>query len=444
MKTLLNCTLFFSLVLIFGNRRPKYFFYMCFIFKKSVTDLSYRVHVLGTNKISTTKTNLNFFNIEEKEKQMSRFHQDIVLSAVKHFAFPQVENFDEYVVLPYKEPPFRHILPNQMLVNTVETKDIVTISKKPEGNREILVGLYDKADGFFHLYSMARNKEIRYIIPEFGPSQPVHLSEDTIQLRNKSIKERIKSDPPNTLNVIFVLDVCRVFSQQRRNFINVILSDIGPMSFETLPDRFMLKHAYTMVNKITMPYISAENIDTIMSIPEPFPYNAENGVVFVQTPSDKKQNPQCPCAKFTPPQFASVYLHVQPVLTLKAHIWKLTVLNEGKAELFKVIPAVDQFYVPPCGAVVSFGISVGADGMWKLFPKHIRVDKETPSTLTTLYKYISRYAPNRRRQTSSSSRPTLRNSSQDSASPKTENVVLMQTVVENEEVFNVFENVQNA
>jgi hypothetical protein len=332
---------------------------------------------------------------------MSKFHYDTVISAVKLFAFPQIDNLDNYKHLPYQEPPFRFIQPEQALVTKELISNDVYISKKPEGNREIFVCLYDKADSTVHMYSVDRHKNIKYIFPDtLNQVVPLILPPGLERLRKQSVAERSNNSnvPLNTLNVMFVFDVCRVYSSLTRQFINVILSDIGPIHLYNLhlslgnsDEVTWLQKNFNLVDKRTMKYTHESQIHEIMNTNEAFPYHPENGVIFVQ---GDRPSPKAPCAKYTPPEHASVYLHVLPIITLKARIWKLSVYQDSELALYKTIPAPNNFYVPPTGMVVSFGIHFDERGYWKFFPKHIRQDKLTPSTIQTVQRFVARYNPN--------------------------------------------------
>jgi len=325
---------------------------------------------------------------------MSRFHFDTVINAVKYYAFNVVENLDGFRNLPYQEPPFRFVEPGTPLVSKDGLDDTVWISKKPEGNREIFVCLYDKVDKTVHMYSMDRHKQIKYIFPESKPFiVPIHLNESFEAIRYKSIQERLQNGTPSTLlNVMFVFDICRVYSPTLRGFYNVILSDLGPIQLHQLGDDNLhwFKNTFNFVQKITKLYESIDDIEYISNVKEPFPYHPENGVIFVQ---GQKPIPKSPCAKWTSPKDASVYLHVLPILTKKTNIWKLSYYNNDTLELFKTIPAFNNFYVPPVGCVVSFGIEYN-NNIWKLIPKHIRQDKITPSSYNTITRFIHRYRSN--------------------------------------------------
>ena len=322
---------------------------------------------------------------------MSRFHYDTVVNAVKYYAFNVVENLDNHRNLPYQEPPFRFITPGTTLVSKDGLDDTVWISKKPEGNREIFVCLYDKVDKTVHLYSMDRHKQIKYILPESKPYiVPILLNDTMEQVRHQSVQERLQNGTPSTLlNVMFVFDICRVYSPITRGFYNVLLSDLGPIQLNNLSDddRNWFKKTYGFVEKYTKKYESIEDIREVTIKPEIFPYHPENGVIFVQ---GKKPIPKSPCAKWTEPENASVYLHVLPVLTKKTNIWKLSYYNNDTLELFKTIPAFRNFYIPPIGCVVSFGIEFEGR-IWKLVPKHIRQDKLLPSSHNTITRFINRY-----------------------------------------------------
>jgi hypothetical protein len=152
-----------------------------------------------------------------------------------------------------------------------------------------------------------------------------------------------------------------------------------------------LQNNFNLVQKFTVKYTDVNQIDEVMNANEAFPYHPENGVIFVQ---GDKPSPKAPCAKYTASEHASVYLHVLPIITLKARIWKLSVYQDSELALYKTIPAPNNFYVPPTGMVVSFGIHFDERGYWKFFPKHIRQDKITPSTIQTVQRFIARYNPN--------------------------------------------------
>ncbi len=326
---------------------------------------------------------------------MSKFHFDTVISAVKLHAFPQIDNLDNYKNLPYQEPPFRHIKPGQTIVSKKLPNNDIIISKKPEGNREIFVCLFDKADSTVHMYSVDRHKNVKYIFPDLvDQTVPVYLPEHLEMQRRDSVAARLQNNqvPPNTLNALFVFDVCRVYSSITRNFVNVILSDLGPIRIPALSqnDKAWLMNTYSFVEKMSMVYTRDSDIDYIINTPENFPYNPENGVIFVQ---GSVPTPKSPCAKYTPPENASVYLHVLPIITLKARLWKLSYFHEGELKLYKTIPAYPNFYVPPVGMVVSFGISFDERNYWKFIPKRVRQDKLTPSALQTIQKFVARYLP---------------------------------------------------
>lgn len=327
---------------------------------------------------------------------MSRYHHETVVSAVNHFAFPEV-NLDNYNFLPYQEPPFRHVPPGQVLVDTNDDdvfKTRIYISKKPEGSREIFVGLYDNAEQIFHMYSMNRFKAITYIAGNRNVSIPTVLPESVDVKRRESVRDRARTAPQGTINVMFVMDVCRVVNVENRTIRNVVLSELGPMTLSGLSEterQFFLK-TYDLVFKHVRNYSNESDIDEIINLPEEYPYNPENGVVLVQ---GYYPGPRTPCAKYTPPEFASVYLHVLPIITMKTRLWKLFVFHSGNLEPYKVIPAPANFYVPPIGAVVSFKIEKGEhesnENYWRFVPKHIRQDKSTPSTMQTVHRFITRF-----------------------------------------------------
>jgi len=319
---------------------------------------------------------------------MSRYHHDTVVSAVKYFAFPKYENLDTFTHLPFQEPPFRFVNPGEQLVKN-EIEEPIFISKKPEGSREIFVGLYDNADHVFHMYTMNRNLGITYVRNTHILPTPTVLPESMEEKRRESVRSRARTAVPGTINVMFVLDVCRVMDVVSHKFINVILGDMGPIRLHslTVQEREFLFHEFNLVEKRVRQYTDLSDLDDVMNSNENFPYIRDNGIVLVQ---GTDPNPRTPCAKYTPPEFASVYLHVLPVITMKTRIWKMFIYSAGKAEPYKVIPAPENFYVPPMGAIVAFKIEQKGN-MWRFVPKHIREDKNTPSTLFTIQRFISRH-----------------------------------------------------
>jgi hypothetical protein len=311
---------------------------------------------------------------------MNFFNQQIQKALVK-FAFPLVDKFDEYQTLPYQEPRFRFIQPDEK-ISSLHGNGDVFVSKKPEGEREIFIGVYDRVAGCLHFFSVNRRKEITYI-----PSQtiiPCNISSE--------LQKRIQDSGSLTP---FVFDVCRVLDIRTRSAINVLLSDIGPIKLDhiKIEDFQLLTSMYHIVRKFTKKYTSLADIDEVVSISENFPYHPENGIIFVQECEQTKTiHPKSPCAKYTPPQHASVYFFVEPIITLKTHLWKLMYLGNQEFTVFKTIPSVPGFFIPPTGAVVSFGIHSNPETKyWKFFPKHIRLDKTTPSVLHTIQQFLGRY-----------------------------------------------------
>jgi hypothetical protein len=310
---------------------------------------------------------------------MNFFQQQVNKALINH-AFPYVENLENYHTLPYQEPRFRFMLPNEMISET-HGNGTVYVSKKPEGEREIFVGVYDRVEKVVHFFTVCRNKRILHV-----PSvqiMPFPLSND--------LRQKIENTGSLTP---FVFDVCRVLDTRTRMHVNVLLSDIGPLHLDkiSMEDQSILMNSYNIVRKLTIPYHSGQDIETVVSASECFPYHPENGIIFVQSTSDENIiHPKSPCAKYTLPVNASVYFFVEPIITLRARLWKLMYLGNKELVTFKTIPAQTGFYVPPTGAVVSFGIHVNEEGYWRFYPKHIRLDKSVPSVLNTIQQFISRY-----------------------------------------------------
>jgi hypothetical protein len=139
-------------------------------------------------------------------------------------------------------------------------------------------------------------------------------------------------------------------------------------------------------------YRSPMDIHTILTEPCSYPYNADNGVVFVQVKNGDMPTLKSPCAKFTPSDLANVFFHVQPITTIKTRIWRLSLWNDNHFELYRTISAPANFYVPPTGAIVAFRIRVNGE-RWFFEPTRIRVDKVTPSSKVTVNRFIRRYVP---------------------------------------------------
>jgi hypothetical protein len=325
---------------------------------------------------------------------MNKFHVDLVSRAVLTFAFPSVASFDEVSNLPFKEPPFRHVKPGSLLTHTPneDGENVVIVSKKPEGSREILVGLVDRVDKHLYVYSMARNKGIQFVHPD-DPSMPVPVTHDLV----RAIQYRARTNKAAD-QIAFVYDVCRVYDTLTRRHFNVILSDLSPVNLPRA-DFEMLARAYLMRFKIFRPYTSEADIHAVTTQPEDFPYHPDNGVVFVQVPRGGMPNLRSACAKFTPPELATVFLHVNPIITLKTRVWQLSTWRNDHLEPFRTIPA-PHFYIPPTGAVVAFRMQVDEDKQrWRLVPTRMRADKLTPSSPLTLHRFIGRYVERRGRTT---------------------------------------------
>lgn len=326
---------------------------------------------------------------------MNKFHVDLVTKAVLTYAFPKLPSMDVVTNLPFKEPPFRHARPGTLLttidVDDATTEQHVLISKKPEGAREILVGIVDRVDKHFYVYSMSRNKMIAFVHPD-DPCVPVPTSTDLqTNMHRRSMYNRQNPNHQRDLDQIaFVFDVCRVYDAMTRRVYNVVLSDVSPVALP-VQDMNMLARAYLLRLKVFRPYTSEEDIRAVMDTPEDYPYHPDNGVVFVQTPVHESPNLRSPCAKFTPIELSTVFLHVNPIITLKTRVWQLSTWRNDNLEPFRTIPA-PQFYIPPTGAIVAFRIVVDGE-RWRLLPTRMRVDKVTPSSTLTLTKFIARNLP---------------------------------------------------
>jgi hypothetical protein len=88
---------------------------------------------------------------------------------------------------------------------------------------------------------------------------------------------------------------------------------------------------------------------------------------------------------------STVFLHVNPIISLKTRVWQLCTWRNDNLEPFRFIPA-PNFYVPPTGAIVAFRIVIDGE-RWRLVPTRMRVDKATPSSSLTLTKFIARNLP---------------------------------------------------
>lgn len=329
---------------------------------------------------------------------MNKFHIDVVSRAILTFAFQNITSFDEVSNLPFKEPPFRHVKPGAKIVQNTEeqeeNEDVVLISKKPEGSREIFVGLVDRVDKHLYVYSMARDKSIQFVHPD-DPSMPAPVSNDlirAIQHRSRTNKEADQ--------IAFVFDVCRVFDTMSRRYYNVILSDLSPTPLPHV-DFDMLTRAYLMRYKVFRPYTSESDIREMTDLPADFPYHPDNGVVFVQVRKGSMPTLRSACAKFTPLELSTVFLHVNPIITLKTRVWQLSTWRNDHLEPFRTIPA-PNFYIPPTGAIVAFRMHVEENQRWRLVPTRMRVDKMTPSSPLTLHRFIGRYVERRPRSNTAS------------------------------------------
>lgn len=311
---------------------------------------------------------------------MSRFHHDMVASAVKNIAFAHVPDFETRRQLPFQEPSFVFLKPDESIDQSQDTP--VLISKKPEGQREIFIGLYDQVDKYIYMYSMNRDRNIQFVNPVDGPFNPVELPADLEEIRANDRKNR---------RVLFIYDVCRVLDHRNRRIVNVIIHDMSSQQYRldslSPSTREWLMNTYMFRTKKFREYKSVEDIHTVMDEPEDFPYAPENGVIFLQ---GLVPHINSPCVKYTPPEHARVYMSVQPVTTTSARIWRLHVLTDGAPKFFRAIPAVSGFYVPPTGAIVAFKVNTNEDGYWRFVPSHIRIDKQFPSSIQTVQRFITR------------------------------------------------------
>ncbi len=318
---------------------------------------------------------------------MSRFHEDLVTRAVKAYAFPTFHGFDEATYLPFLEPVFRLPEPGKLLVVNEDNEnedDVVLVSRKPEGSREIFVGIYDNADDNFYMYSMGRNKQVVFVHPE-NPTIPMKISDNLKHLRHKS-----NAISPH---ILFVFDVCRTYCSMSKRIFNVILSDLGPLKLgSSLSDAEYLSMNYNLHKKTMRVYRSPMDIHAILAEPCSYPYHADNGIVFVQVRNGDMPTLKSPCAKFTPSDLATVFFHVQPITTIKTRIWRMSCWKDNHLELYRTISAPSNFYVPPTGAIVAFRIRIDTS-RWLFEPIRIRVDKVTPSSKLTLNRFIRRYVP---------------------------------------------------
>ncbi len=307
-----------------------------------------------------------------------RIHFETVANAVgRAFSYMPYPDYVAKTQLPYNEPAFK-------LVEPPSTAERVLISKKPEGLREIFVGFVDPVDNRFYMYSMNRARQINFVAPSSGFDTPVELPAFVPQSRRSK--------------VVFVFDVCRVWDRARRDFVNVVIHDMGPVGYHA-----WLRDTYNLVTKSYTPYTSFEDIHRCMEEPADFPYSPENGVLFVMGDAPSMS---ATCFKYTPPAHARVYLRVEPVLTRSARLWKLIALSNNELRLFRTIPAPDSFYVPPLGAVVAFKVVALDDGSsFRFVPTHIRVDKQTPSAFPTIQRAIARARSNLRAATGGPAAP---------------------------------------
>ena len=325
----------------------------------------------------------------------NKFHVDLVTKAVLTYAFPRLASLDAVTNLPFKEPPFRHVRPGTLLTTatdeSVTNEQHVLISKKPEGQREILVGIVDRVDKHFYVYSMGRDKMITFVHPD-DPCVPVPTTAELqANIHRRSMFNRQNPAHQRDLDQIaFVFDVCRVYDSVTRRFYNVVLSDVSPMALPA-QDMDILGRAYLMRQKVFRLYTCEEDVRVVMDMPEDYPYHPDNGVVFVQTAVHELPNLRSPCAKFTPLEMATVFLHVNPIISLKTRVWQLSTWRNDNLDPFRFIPA-PNFYVPPTGAIVAFRIVIEGE-RWRLIPTRMRVDKATPSSSLTLTKFIGRNLP---------------------------------------------------
>lgn len=325
---------------------------------------------------------------------MATFHYDLVRRAVQTYAFP---GFDLVSLesLPFYEPSYRNLEPGVAIVKRADgesgdNNDVVFVSKKPEGNREIFVGIYDSVDGHFYMYASTRGK-VTYFIHPNNPEMPVFLSRDFHDMRREALRSKSISSP----HIMFVLDVCRVFDPVLKNTVNVILSDIGPFKFANIPpiDFRFLSDVFNLRYKIVRPYTSHEDVDAVVHAAEPYPYHPDNGIVFVQVKAGESPRPTSVCCKYTPPSLATVFLHVQPIRTVKTNVWKLSLWHNDNLHPYKTIHAPEGFYVPPTGAIVAFQIRLLEMPRWIFVPVRMRADKSTPSAMVTMHRFIRRSLP---------------------------------------------------
>jgi hypothetical protein len=160
----------------------------------------------------------------------------------------------------------------------------------------------------------------------------------------------------------------------------------------SLSDAEYLSMNYNLHMKTMRVYRSPMDIHAILAEPCSYPYNADNGVVFVQVRNGDMPTLKSPCAKFTPSDLATVFFHVQPITTIKTRIWRMSCWKDNHLELYRTISAPSNFYVPPTGAIVAFRIRIDTS-RWMFEPIRIRVDKVTPSSKLTLNRFIRRYVP---------------------------------------------------
>lgn len=326
---------------------------------------------------------------------MASFHYDLVRRAVQTYAFPGF-NLMSLEALPFYEPSFRYLEPGEMVVQpssgsaAEESPTTIYVSKKPEGNREIFVGIYDSVDGHFYMYATTRGKTTYFIHPN-NPEMPVFLSREFGEMRREALRTKKISSP----HILFVLDVCRVFDPISKNTMNVILSDVGPFKFANIPafDFRFFTDIFNLRYKIVRPYTSSEDVDAVVRAPEPYPYHPDNGIVFVQLKDGESPKPTSACVKYTPPSLSTVFLHVLPIRTVKTNVWKLSLWHNDNLHPYKTIRAPEDFYVPPTGAVVAFQIRLLEAPRWVFVPVRMRADKATPSAMVTLHRFIRRSLP---------------------------------------------------
>lgn len=331
---------------------------------------------------------------------MASFHYDLVRRAVQTYAFSG-SDLMTLEALPFYEPPFRHLEPNTSIRSSIDgdgdgvgigigNDNVVFVSKKPEGNREIFVGIYDSVDDHFYMYASTRNK-ITYFIHPNNPEMPVFLSRDFSDMRREALRSKSISSP----HIMFVLDVCRVFDPVLKNTVNVIISDVGPFKFANIPpvDFRFLSDVFNLRYKLVRPYNSPEDVDAVVRASEPYPYHPDNGIVFVQVKAGESPKPTSVCCKYTPPSLATVFMHVQPIRTVKTNVWKLSLWHNDDLHPYKTIHAPEGFYVPPTGAIVAFQIRLLEAPRWIFVPMRMRADKATPSAMVTMHRFIRRSLP---------------------------------------------------